>query len=1108
MLMLVGSFSARSAERSLLSEGRWVKIAVDTTGVHFLPEEMLESLGFNNIDRLTVAGYGSVERAHSLDTAPDDLPILPVRRTPDGVYFMAEGDMRLIPSEASLTVHRNHYSRGSYYYIGIREGISSPELSLHEPDVTSGRSGHRLDTHLSVDHRDFIEDRPFFHVLYSFTRNFAESDYTVTFDLTDNAGEQEWLHSAIAWYVPSNGGSCNLSFSQGVTADVTSVALKRNNTVANAIYSVLESRSVLSHGGPTTALSVTYSRENAGVTSYLALRSASLVYHRLNKGASPTGMMHFPSLNTNDSVAISDLPTGAEVWDVTSPRSPRRLLATPCDKDQTTHIVIPGLSGRCALIAFDPASADLPVPRVTGEVANQSLHSMADADMLIVTTGYTHRAALRLAEAHETLQGLKVAVVDQQTIFEEFSSGAMHPNGLRAMVKMLHNRPDKLRYLLLMGQGSSDTRRDLDRSDFEALVTYCTEDYSENGNENKCSSPDFYFGITSEGTILPSLARTALGADVSVGRIAVNNAEDADTYVDKCIDYLSDPRRAGTLGHALLSACYGNNTQHILAAENIGVYTISTLMPGATLSRSYMDFFPLSSEYVAPLCRDHFMSTLSMGPRAMFYLGHGEYNAIILNTFSTSDHLLSTYGSLPVCILGCCLVNDINLDRQSIGDKMISTNPGPICVIAPGSSVLLSYNVVFVRAVAEMLFSGKAATLGDVYRLASNSFMEMDTHYQRTNNLCYNFTGDPALPTYSPTRSAVVTSLDGSTIDSNAAVGLYAPGDKVTLEGAIVTPEGEIDTEFNGSIDIIIYDGASTRVSLNHENSSDHRNDLYTIDETVADRYSTAVTDGHWKLTMTLPAVMHKAESNRLFMSAYSTSGITATGSSQTICIDPVLSPADNHTADTSAPEAEIWLENPDFISGTEVSTSPLLHIELHDNGSGPYLGYAVPGSSPTVRLDGKSLPQVARLFSPRPDGTASLDYRLPDLSGGRHTVSTSAFDRAGNRVDHEVSFTVVTTTPSTLSASTHIARNNVTFELSHPFDLTDSSKFETSRLYIRDLSGNPVLMVDHPSYPYTWNLRDREGNPVADGTYRISATLSSPPFYTASPEISVTVVH
>ncbi|MDE6377902.1 MAG: hypothetical protein K2K72_04065 [Duncaniella sp.] len=194
-------------------------------------------------------------------------------------------------------------------------------------------------------------------------------------------------------------------------------------------------------------------------------------------------------------------------------------------------------------------------------------------------------------------------------------------------------------------------------------------------------------------------------------------------------------------------------------------------------------------------------------------------------------------------------------------------------------------------------------------------------------------------------------------------------------------------------------------------------------------------------------------------------------------------------------------------MDGGEVSSSPLLLVEVTDRQSGPYLGFAAPGASPVVRLDGKSQPELARLLIPEAEGVATLTHRLEDLSDGRHVISVAVSDRAGNRVCREVPFTVVSTIASTLTASSTVARDEVTFDLIHLLYLPEGKSFESSRLIVRDLAGNHVTVIEHPAYPYTWDLRDSQGNPVVDGTYRVSATLATPPFYTATPEITVTVV-
>ncbi|MDE5733552.1 MAG: hypothetical protein K2H83_00235, partial [Duncaniella sp.] len=77
------------SKSSVLSEGRWLKVRVDTTGVYRLSHKTLAEWGFADPSKVSVAGYGSVERAHSLDTGPDDLPLIPVMRGGDAIYFYA-----------------------------------------------------------------------------------------------------------------------------------------------------------------------------------------------------------------------------------------------------------------------------------------------------------------------------------------------------------------------------------------------------------------------------------------------------------------------------------------------------------------------------------------------------------------------------------------------------------------------------------------------------------------------------------------------------------------------------------------------------------------------------------------------------------------------------------------------------------------------------------------------------------------------------------------------------------------------------------------------------------------------------------------------------------
>ncbi|RXE64025.1 hypothetical protein ED352_14045, partial [Muribaculaceae bacterium Isolate-002 (NCI)] len=105
-----------------------------------------------------------------------------------------------------------------------------------------------------------------------------------------------------------------------------------------------------------------------------------------------------------------------------------------------------------------PATDPYPV-EIIGEVPCQNLHGMSVPQMLIIAASTYLPQAERLAQLHRDLQGLDVAVVPQDLIYNEYSSGMSKPMGLRRFIQMLALRePRRLRSLLLFGAAAQDNR--------------------------------------------------------------------------------------------------------------------------------------------------------------------------------------------------------------------------------------------------------------------------------------------------------------------------------------------------------------------------------------------------------------------------------------------------------------------------------------------------------------------------------------------------------------------------------------------------------------------------------------------------------------------------
>ncbi|MDE6393924.1 MAG: hypothetical protein K2K77_01170, partial [Duncaniella sp.] len=387
----------------------------------------------------------------------------------------------------------------------------------------------------------------------------------------------------------------------------------------------------------------------------------------------------------------------------------------------------------------------------------------------------THHAALRLAAAHEKWQDMRVAVVSQKDIFNEFSSGALHPNGLRTLVRRLcEDSVRPLRYVLLFGNGSWDTRSTFDNTGREYMVTYGTEDFAELGHESKLYTSDLYFG-TLTPSIPAALSQMHPQPTISVGRVPVLDARSAEEFADKCIAYLSDPTLAGAFNHAIVAGGPGDANQHIISAES-QADIISSLTPAPTLHHAHLSLFALDKPNV--VSSELYMKYLNMlfaGDSRIFnYSGHGSQEKIAHNSLTIAREKVLNYRSLPVVVMTSCNTTPIDRQEASIGKSMILHNPGPIAVIGAGNEVYLKYNAKLHEQYLNLFYSPEAGEcLGDVFRLAVSALNTSTS--QSINNLCYNYLGDPALPRYLPARTAIVTRVGETTTITDETQVAVAP---------------------------------------------------------------------------------------------------------------------------------------------------------------------------------------------------------------------------------------------------------------------------------------------------------------------------------------------
>ena len=244
-------------------------------------------------------------------------------------------------------------------------------------------------------------------------------------------------------------------------------------------------------------------------------------------------------------------------------------------------------------VAVD-VDADFPSPTYIGEVANQDLHALSACDMVILipTSGRLLAQAERLAEAHRSMDGLRVQIVRADQVYNEFSSGTPDATAYRRLMKMLYDRAeteaDMPRYLLLFGDGVWDNRmltsavRGLNPDDH--LLCY----ESENSLSHTSSFVmEDYFGLLDDGEG-DDFQRNKV--DLGVGRFPVTTEADAKIMVDKTIDYMENAHAGAWRNVICVLGDDGDENDHIIKAEQLS-QIVEDEHPDMQVNRIYWDAY-------------------------------------------------------------------------------------------------------------------------------------------------------------------------------------------------------------------------------------------------------------------------------------------------------------------------------------------------------------------------------------------------------------------------------------------------------------------------------------------------------------------------------------
>ena len=990
------------AERSVLADGHWVKIRVSESGVCRMSFSELRSAGLEP-SQVRVFGYGGAQKEQDFSKPNiDDLPQVPVYVGEDYILFYVQGPISWTYNGSRFAHTRNTYSDFGYYLLSDDAGDM---LLFPEAEAVSGSpTDVTYYSYYQVHDEDSVNliDRT---GVSGGGRTFYGEQFA--------AGQTRTFTFSTPY---ANGDNSSVYIDMAANAATTStVKAKLNNTSSKSIYiSSIPDHYTFGVAG-TISMNGASEEQNQRVTiQFVNSNASALAWLNYIEITTPSelvmtgsymGIRSLVNRNTTNPVRflLRNTTASTQIWDVTDLAAIQRMPTTMVD-DQLAWVGTQA-DGVHEYIAVNTDGTKFVQAEVVGEVKNQNLHALSNIDYIIICPEGYEDVSEDLAKAHEAKQAITYAIVTDQQVYNEFSSGTPDATAYRWLMKMLYDRAkngigQQPRWLLLMGHGTFDNRKLLRNSGTSLLLTY----QSKNSvNEIKAYATDDYFAYLddNEGTI-----DTQGRMDIGVGRLPVESLDEARTTVDKLIQYIRNEQTGKWKNQLVYLADDGENGTHTETAEK-SAELVRIKNPDFIVHKIFLDAYPQevnASGESYPLAKNRVLNLLKNGVLFFNYSGHGGYNAITNESIlNLKDIAGMTNKNQAFWLFATCNFAQCDAGKRSAAETAV-LNPkgGAIGILAATRTVYASQNTNLNRSVCDTLFGHSDVfhydmTLGEAISIGKNLLGSDE------NKLAYVLLGDPCMRLNYPTDYHVETLTEMDTLNALSVQ---------HVEGRIIDEDLNTVSDFNGKVDITIYDKMQSIPTRDNDNAGgDPRVIAYNDYPNTIFSGATDVKDGLFNYTFMVPKdIRYNFDNGRIVYYAVTADSLEtaeAVGHFEQFIIGGTGSTV---AIDTIGPEMEIYLNSPAFRNGDKTYATPRFFANLYDkngiNTAGAGIGHDL---MLIIDDDPKMIYSLNEYFTSANNSyqAGQVSYLMEELANGPHSLTFRAWDLLNNSTTKSLNFIV-----------------------------------------------------------------------------------------------------
>ncbi len=1107
----------KSTDESVLSEGSWLKLRVNSSGVYKVTHGQLASNGLLSgsvpSSKLGVFGQGAYTFPHAAGTMPhDDLyeNAIAVYDGGDGSFdsgdfllFYGQGPHNITLSGEQLKRERNPFSTASFYFVTAdhEAGKRIQDYELGNGVIPSVEQATH--TYLNIYEQELVNigktGRRMFGEAFEFVTNRTFSVSTVK----PAAGEQPQV--MVTGAIASKGGT------SAVTVDVDGQQRTSQSSglgTYEAGRDLIQLFTVDKPNGGNISVKIDFQKGSSSAKAWLDYIKVQTITNE-NIGS---GVYHLPASNA-DAVALTTfINDERNYWLVgrygaegaLSVKNWNGKSALFLDGGELQHIV-----------EFDPESA--PSPGFLGGVPNQNLHGISGVDYIIVYPKLFERQANELAEFHSQ-HGLDVITVEDKLIYDEFSSGAKHVVGIRDFFKHVYDKdPGKLKYALLFGDASY-----INLDGFEGntalLPSYqSANSLSDLGNGGSYVTDDFFgFLEYGEGELetnntsgFTRIPRSDM--DIAIGRMPVHTVAQAQAMVEKVKRYMNGPskERFGAWRNVMMFVAddfdgnFGPTEENHTTEANELASWIEETEPSFQVKKVFSDAYkqestPGGSRY--PEVNRIIRERVQNGALLVNYSGHGgevgwAHERIL--DLSTINGWTNQY-KMPIMVTATCEFSRFDdPDRISAGEYcLLNPNGGAIALLSTTRVVYSSPNFALNTDFIQNLYSEREGNvrIGDVYKATMQQYMQ-NPRSPEFNHLNFTLLGDPAVKIAFPENHVQTERINGQDFatytDTIKALSL------VTIEGAVKNQEGNTLSDFNGEVEVKIYDKATTQKTLNNDNGNGG-GVTFKARNSIIYQGVASVTNGEFQVQFIVPKDIQFKEGNGLLQYYASSETTDANGGTEEIMVGGINP---NPIADDRGPQIDLFLNDETFISGETTGENPNLIAYLSDESGINITGAGI-GHDMLAYIDGdvRNAAILNTYYRADLDSYQSgrLEYPFEGIPSGEHTLTVRAWDNNNNPGEATINFLVRDADEpflEELMAYPNPAVNNTTIRFTH----NQGGYASEAVLEIIDVQGRVVARnvwnldaQQKGTATYDWDLKNNSSTTINAGTYVYRVTLNS----------------